>query len=78
MTATPRDYATDPSPRILDAEARREFRALLDASSLGTPGAKALRKYGRIAMGSAEVMTMDELRVMDAEMRQLDEMMTGR
>lgn len=68
-----RDYASDPSPRIVDAEARREFARLLDASSLGTPGAKALRKYGRISMGSDERMTPDEVAAMDAEMQSLDD-----
>lgn len=66
-----RDYSTDPSPRILDAERRREFQRLLDASSLGTPGAKALRKYGRIEMGSDEIMTTEELQAMWNEMEQL-------
>jgi hypothetical protein len=61
-----RDYATDPSPRILDAERRREFRALIDASSFGTPGALAARKLGR-----GETLTADEQAALDAEQAQL-------
>lgn len=64
---TPRDYATDPSPRILAAESRRQFRALIDASSLDTPGALAIRKRGR-----GEALTPAEEAAADQEMRDLD------
>lgn len=66
MTAD--DYAENPTPRMLAAESRREFRRLLDASSLGTPGAKALIKHGR-----GEELTSEEAEAMDAEMARLDD-----
>lgn len=76
---TDRDFATDPSPRILAAEQRREFRGLLARSSFGSPGALAVQKYGRIAMGSGETMTDDERAAMGEHMAELEaELRSGR
>lgn len=65
MTAD--DFAENPTPRMLAAEPRREMRDLIDLSSLGTPGAKALIKQGR-----GEALTPAEKDAADAELRDLE------
>lgn len=69
-------FAEHPTERMLRAERARNMRALLDRSSLGTPGAKALRKYGEACLRATgpgdprpeDVLTPDELRAMWVEL----------
>jgi hypothetical protein len=59
-------------PRVRAAEERRRMRELLDASSLGTPGAKALRRIGQWTLGvpGAERPTAEDHRLAEAELAQ--------
>ena len=68
-----RDYATDPTERILAAERRRELRALLDAGSLGSPGAQIMRRTA----GRDVALTPDEQGAVDAEMADLERELRG-
>lgn len=61
------DFVEHPTERMQEAERRREFRRLLDASSLGTPGAQAMRKRGR----GEELTSEEEAAVVD-ELRELE------
>lgn len=59
------------SERTRRAEQRREFRRLLDASSLGTPGAQAMRKRG-----AGQELNADEQKAADAELAALERDLT--
>lgn len=62
----------DIPPRVKAAEERRAFRELLERSSLGTPGAKALRKIGEWNLGrpGAKRPTAEDYRLADRELEQ--------
>lgn len=55
------------SQRTASAEERRAFRFLLESSSLGTPGARAMRKRG-----AGEELTAEEEVAVEDEFRDLD------
>jgi hypothetical protein len=61
-------------PRVRAAEERRHFRELLERSSLGTPGAVALRKIGAWALRvpGAEMPTTEDQRLAGAEIAQIE------
>lgn len=67
----------DLPPRVRAAEARRRFRELLDQSSLGTPGAKAVIKISRWELGApgAPEPTAEDHRLAEAEIAGVNEEM---
>lgn len=60
-------------PRVRAAEERRRFRELIEASSLGTPGAAAVRKRGAwdLNVPGAEEPSDEENRLADEEIKRL-------
>ena len=67
------DDSDDLPPRVRAAEERRRMRELLERSSLGTPGAQALRKIGAWELGvpGASEPTAEDHRLAAAELDEL-------